>query len=124
MLLCLGRLELRQLLQDLDFGLSLGSCGTITKEAEKSARAGSGPVSEAFLTSVGVVTPSIDVRLQMGPVGDLGVVLLLLRTRSLRLGRVELGEVSLVAVRRKERGQSAHAKMRGGKGRDELVETL
>ena len=72
-LLRLGRLELGQLLENLDLGLSLGR-------------------------SVGVVSPSVDVRLQMSSVGELGVVLLLLRARSLRLGRVELGEVSLVAV--------------------------
>lgn len=65
-------------------------------------------------TSVGVVSPSIDVSLEMSSVGKLGVVLLLLRPRSLGLGGVELGEVSFVAVRRKKESKIEVSSIREG----------
>lgn len=66
-------LQFGEFLQDLDFGLSLRS-------------------------SVGVVPPPVNECLKMLPVLKLGVVLLAQVLRSLRLGGVELGEVTLVVV--------------------------
>jgi hypothetical protein len=73
LVLLLGRLELGQLFEDLDLGLGLSS-------------------------PVGVVPPPVDERLQMLPVRELSFVLLLLGEQSVRLGRVELGEVALEVV--------------------------
>lgn len=73
LVLLLGRLELGQLFEDLDLRLGLSS-------------------------PVGVVPPPVDERLQMLPVRKLSFVLLLLGEQSVRLGRVELGEVALEVI--------------------------
>jgi len=67
----------------------------------------------------------------MSSVGKLGVVLLLLRPRSLGLGGVELGEVSFVAVRRKKESKIEVSSIRREEWSvrmeeegDELIETF
>jgi len=50
------------------------------------------------LTSVSVVPPSVDVRLQVLSVCQLCLVLLLLGSSSFNFGSVEVGEVSFVVV--------------------------
>lgn len=72
-ILGLGWLELRQLLENLDLRLSLRR-------------------------TVGVIPPPVDICLEMLPVCELGVVLLLLRAGALCLGRIELREVTLEVV--------------------------
>jgi hypothetical protein len=97
--------QLGQLLEDLDLRLSLGSWTYAERdESQRIEVYNRTAMEKRKRTSVGVISPSIDERLKMRSVSDLGLVLLALVLDSVGLGGVELSKVSFVAVRNVKEG--------------------
>jgi hypothetical protein len=97
--------QLGQLLEDLDLRLSLGSWTYAERdESQRIEVYDRTAMEKRKRTSVGVISPSIDERLKMRSVSDLGLVLLALVLDSVGLGGVELSKVSFVAVRNVKEG--------------------